>query len=149
MAPGRQVSQERALLQRLFGGMKADVQDYGRLRELLDAQFNAALLLEGPELGELASRISELTALLEKRRRERVAIARRFARTKTGPVSMSVIAARLKGEARNTFNMCCAALEAILRECKELSARNGRLLMEQRDIMQRVLGREPDTYAPA
>lgn len=140
---------DRELLQRLFGGMKADVQDYGKLRDLLDAQFNAALLLEGQQLGELAGRIGDLTALLEKRRRERVAIARRFAGTKTGQVSVSVIASRLKGEARDRFNLCCAALESVLRECKELSARNGRLLLEQRDIMQRVLGREPDTYAPA
>jgi len=36
-----------------------------------------------------------------------------------------------------------------VKECKALNMRNCRLLMDQHDIMQRVLQTEADTYAPA
>jgi flagella synthesis protein FlgN len=62
---------------------------------------------------------------------------------------MSAVAQRLQGASRSAFDNCWSALEAAVQECKALNTRNCRLLMDQHDIMQRVLQTESDTYAPA
>jgi flagella synthesis protein FlgN len=39
-------------------------------------------------------------------------------------------------------------LEALVRDCKQATVRNGNLMAEQFTIMQRLLHGEDDTYAP-
>ena len=51
--------------------------------------------------------------------------------------------------ARRGVEAAWASLESLVRECKALNARNGRLIVDQHDIMQRVLHGEADIYAPA
>jgi len=91
----------------ILAGMLGDVADYRRLRALLDAQFSAALRHRAEEISDIVGRIVELTAVLERRRRERVELAgacwparcrphafrckpyRSACRQRRGPVSMT------------------------------------------------------------
>lgn len=139
----------REALSRIFAGMRADVHDYGRLRELLEAQFTAALQHRSADIGEIGERILELTSTLEDRRRERVELAGLVLAGRSPRVSIAAVAERLQGAARETFDACWTTLEASVKECKTLNMRNCCLLMDQNDIMQRVLNAEADTYAPA
>jgi flagellar biosynthesis protein FlgN len=139
----------REAFTKIFHGMRADVHDYSRLRELLEVQFAAALRHRTEEIREVGERIVELVSVLDARRRERVQLASHLSDSRTGRVTMSSVAARLQGTSRSAFDACWSALEAAVQECKALNMRNCRLLMDQHDIMQRVLNAEADTYAPA
>ncbi|MBX5461018.1 MAG: flagellar export chaperone FlgN [Steroidobacteraceae bacterium] len=139
----------RQALARLFEGVRADTADYGVLRDLLEQQFAAALAHRSEEITALVERILEVTATLRARSKERTQLAALILGGKRNSVTMRDISARLPANARKTFDTAWQRLESLVRECKRLNARNAHLLMTQRDIMQRVLGTESDTYAPA
>lgn len=135
-------------LSRLVQGMHADMTDYRRLHELLDAQFEAALRHQSNHLIEIAEKITELVETLEQRRQERVALASML--TGSGqPVSMQDVVKLLTESSRPSLQACWQSLESQVRECKEANARNCRLLTDQHEMMRRILHREADTYAPA
>jgi flagella synthesis protein FlgN len=138
----------REAFKKIFNGMRADVRDYSVLRELLQTQFTAALQHRTDEIRDVGERITGLASLLEARRSERVDLVVAIA----GPssrASITAVAARLQGASRTAFDTCWSALEQSVKECKALNMRNCRLLMDQHDIMRRVLSTEVDTYAPA
>ncbi len=137
-----------ALLQ-ILAGMREDMQDYSRLRELLDAQFLAAIQHDSVEIASVGERIVELTARMESRRQRRVELATIIVGEPGARVSIERVAEQLRGAARTTFEASWNQLEAQLQQCKSLNQRNCRLLMDQHDIMQRVLHSENDTYAPS
>ena len=133
---------------RLVAGMRADLRDYCELRALLEAQFVAALEHRSTDICDIGERITAQVTALEQRRRERVELATLLA-PRNVQASMGAIADRLQGMSRKAFEECWQALENAVRDCKTLNMRNCRLLMDQHDLMQRVLAAEPDTYAPA
>ncbi|MGO8856086.1 MAG: flagellar export chaperone FlgN [Steroidobacteraceae bacterium] len=135
----------------ILAGMLGDVADYRRLRALLDAQFSAALRHRAEEISDIVGRIVELTAVLERRRRERVELAGALLAGKVpaSRVSLQAVSERLPATARARFDDCCATLEALVTECKRLNRRNCNLLTAQHDIMHRVLKTEAYIYAPA
>lgn len=139
----------REAIERLFRGMRADVNDYQRLRDLLEAQFDAALHHRAEEIAGIAEGISRLTEQLESRRRERVELANLLVTDKRNGVSISAVSARLPEASRRVFNACWTTLESLVEECKQLNQRNCRLMTSQYEIMRRVLDAEADTYAPA
>ncbi|AKJ30356.1 flagellar protein FlgN [Caldimonas brevitalea] len=134
-------------LARLLLGVRADLADYARLRELLQEQFDVALRHDSQQMAETAERISALTAALEARRGERVALAAELL-GKDAPVSMQRLVPLVPAPARAALQDWWQTLEALVRECKALNARNCRLMMDQHEIMQRVLHSEVHTYAP-
>lgn len=139
----------REALGRLVKGVHADLGDYRSLRELLDAQFEAALQHRAAVIGDVANRISELTARLETRRKERLVLAKVLV-GKQATVTISAVAARVPNNARPAFNEWWNALEKLVQECKRLNQRNCNLLMSQHEILQRVLQvGGGGTYAPA
>lgn len=139
----------REALGRLIKGVHADLSDYRTLRELLDAQFEAALKHRSAVITDVADRISALTSQLEKRRVERVALAKVLA-GKQGNETISAVSARLPANARPAFDEWWQALEKLVQECKRLNQRNCDLLMNQHEILQRVLQTDAGgTYAPA
>lgn len=139
----------REALGRLIKGVHADLGDYRTLRELLEAQFEAALKHRSAVITDVADRISALTAQLEKRRLERVALAKVLA-GKQGNVTIAAVSARLPANARPAFDEWWNALEKLVQECKRLNQRNCDLLMNQHEILQRVLRTDAGgTYAPA
>lgn len=139
----------REALGRLIKGVHADLGDYRMLRELLDVQFEAALKHRTAMISDIAERITELTSQLEKRRVERVALAKVLVGKQTN-VTISAVAARLPANTRTAFDEWWKTLEKLVQECKRLNQRNCTLLMNQHEILQRVLQvGGGDTYAPA
>lgn len=139
----------REALGRLVKGVHADLGDYRALRELLDVQFEAALKHRSAVITDIADRISALTAQLDKRRIERVALAKILA-GKQGNVTISAVSARLPATARPAFDEGWQTLEKLVQECKRLNQRNCDLVMNQHEILQRVLQVDGGgTYAPA
>lgn len=139
----------REALGRLIKGVHADLGDYRTLRELLDVQFEAALKHRSAVISDIADRISALTAQLDKRRAERVALAKMLV-GKQSSVTISAVSARLPANARPAFDEWWQTLEKLVQECKRLNQRNCDLLMNQHEILQRVLQTDGGgTYAPA
>lgn len=135
-------------LTRLLQDLRADLIDYGRLKELLEIQFDAALKHQSSRLGEVAADITALVDTLDGRRQERVALAGVLLGSGR-EVCMAEVFKLLPAPRRPVAQSGWEALEKLVRECKALNERNCRLLMDQHEIMQRVLNREMDTYAPA
>ncbi len=145
-------------LQRILAGVRDDLSDYRRLRELLDAQFAAALRHRADEIRDAVRGILELTAALEGRRRERVRLveevlaAERTAsgnskRPTPGP-SLLGISACLPAAMRANFDACCGKLEQLVRECKRRNRRNCHVLTAQQEVMRQVLNPGAGIYAP-
>jgi flagella synthesis protein FlgN len=138
-------------LQRVLEGLRDDLVDYGRLRELLDAQFTAALRHRADEVRGVVAQVLEVTARLERRRSERVDLVRRLLAGERDGVrpSMQALSVRLPPSIRGNFDACCTALEKLLRECKRLNRRNCHVLTAQHDMMRQALEPNACTYAPA
>ena len=136
-------------LQCLARGMQANVADYGRLRDLLQTQFALALRHDTGGLSEIATGITRLCATLEARRAERVRLVDIFAGPLVNTPRRDVIAeliAQLPGAYRAMAERLWSSLGRLAAECKALNSRNCQLLMDQHDIMQRVLHSESDIY---
>lgn len=136
----------------LAAGVYADVADYERLRERLEAQFDAALRHDNGRLARLAEEIVALCNALDERRRQRNGLLRVFATALPGmPPADAVPAllAHLPVSRRSAAASDWVTLCALVRECKALNGRNGQLLMDQHEIMQRVLTDGDGIYAPA
>jgi flagella synthesis protein FlgN len=130
----------------LMRGVGEDVRDYRLLRSLLDEQFDAALRHSTPRLTELADSLAALVDVLEQRRKERVMLVDALL---GAGAAMSATFPLLNGSARTALESGWRMLDALVHECKRLNTRNGRLMMDQQSIMQRVLRGEEQTYAPA
>jgi len=129
----------------LLEGIKADLQSYQQMLDLIAQQFEAAVRHQSERLGELAKEIGALVDVLEARRAQRVELAIRL----TGPTpSMDQVFALLKPEPRARLEAEWAQLEAMLQTAREMGRRNADLLAEQYTIMQRVLHGDDQTYEP-
>jgi len=129
----------------LLDGIKADLQSYQQMLDLIAQQFEAAVRHQSERLGELAKEIGALVDVLEARRAQRVELATRL----TGPTpSMEQVFALLKPEPRARLEADWAQLEAMLQTAREMGRRNADLLAEQYTIMQRVLHGDDQTYEP-
>jgi len=129
----------------LLDGIKADLQSYQQMLDLIAQQFEAAVRHQSERLGELAKEIGALVDVLEARRAQRVELATRL----TGPTpSMEQVFALLKPEPRARLEADWAQLEAMVQTAREMGRRNADLLAEQYTIMQRVLHGDDQTYEP-
>lgn len=144
---GSRESARPALLAKVVGSVQADQADYDRLRQLLEAQFQAALRHQSDALVDIAAQITDLVAVLEERRGQRVEAAAKLLGLQQ-PSSMVALFDLLAPAPRAALAASWDALEGLVNECKTMNLRNGRLLMGQHEIMQRVLNGESDTYAP-
>ncbi|GAB3185548.1 flagellar export chaperone FlgN [Hydrogenophaga aquatica] len=128
--------------------VRADVQDYHALRDLLDAQFEAALRHQVERVRQVCSDIAGLVDVIDQRRAERMTLA--SALTKQPPaMAHAALQRRLGAASASLLADWTRELEGLVRECKRLNLRNCSLLTEQHEIMQRVLQQEVSTYAPA
>ncbi len=129
----------------LVDGIKADLQSYQQMLDLIAQQFEAAVRHQSARLGELAKEIGALVDVLEARRAQRVELASRL----TGPQpSMEQVFALLKPAPRARLEADWAQLEAMVQTAREMGRRNAELLAEQYTIMQRVLHGDDQTYEP-
>ncbi|MFA7097679.1 MAG: flagellar protein FlgN [Gammaproteobacteria bacterium] len=134
-------------LARFVKGVQMDLDGYRQLRALLDEQFQAALRHQAEPLRDIARRIEALVDAMEARRRERVALVGHLCGAANSGAIQQVFA-MLPERTRVKVQAWWDALDGLVRECKTLNARNGRLLMEQYEIMRRLMGEESDIYAP-
>ena len=130
----------------LMRGVGQDLRDYRRLKALLEEQFMAALRHQTALLKDLAARVATMVEVLELRRRERVALVGLVAGV---GAQMGAIFPLLADGERGALESGWKLLNAVVNECKQLNARNGRLITDQQGIMQRVLHGEEQVYAPA
>ena len=129
----------------LLDGIKADLQSYQQMLDLIAQQFEAAIRHQSERLGEIAQEIGALVDVLEARRAQRVDLATRL----IGPQpSMDQVFALLKPEARARLEADWAQLEGMVQTAREMGRRNADLLAEQYTIMQRVLHGDDQTYEP-
>lgn len=134
-------------LDAILAGLFADVGGYRALRELLDAQFDAALRHDSARIADVGERITALASAMHVRRAERVGLAARLVGRPVG--TPDAVFGLMAGPARERAESSWRELERHVSECKALNERNCRLLMEQHEIMRRVLDGEAGTYAPA
>ena len=129
----------------LLDGIKADLQSYQQMLDLIAQQFEAAIRHQSERLGEIAKEIGDLVDVLEARRAQRVELATRL----VGPQpSMEQVFTLLKPEARARLEADWAELEGMVQAAREMGRRNADLLAEQYTIMQRVLHGDDQTYEP-
>ena len=130
---------------RLLDGIQADLGACGAIRDLLEHQFQAALRHRGAELSTLAAQLTPELDAMEQRRLQRVQLVRAL----LGPqATMDDLFGSLPALLRTRGQAAWEQLEALVRDCKQATARNGNLMAEQFTIMQRLLHGEDDTYAP-
>lgn len=129
-------------------GLNADLVDYGELKKLLEAQFDAALHHQSARLAELADTIVSLTETIDGRRRERMELVGALLEGDPEP-SMDKVFALLPEKPSRMLQEWWSELENLARDCKAQNARACSLIMDQHEIMQRVLNGEADIYVPA
>ena len=130
---------------RLLDGVQADLGACGTIRDLLERQFQAALRHRGVELATLAGQLTPELDAMEQRRQQRVQLVRAL----LGPqATMDELFGSLPAPQRTRGQTDWDKLEALVRDCKQATTRNGNLMAEQFTIMQRLLHGEDDTYAP-
>lgn len=134
-------------LQRVADGITADLGDYGRLRTLLADQFDAVVRHDSGRVAGIGEAIAALASEIDRRRAERVDLSSRLSGAK-GADAMQRVFELLPAAARSRIEGSWKLLEVLVRECKAMNLRNCDLLMNQYEIMQRVLNNEADTYAP-
>lgn len=129
----------------LLDGIKADLQSYQQMLDLIAQQFEAAIRHQSERLGEIAKEIGALVDVLEARRAQRVELATRLVGSQP---SMEQVFTLLKPEARARLEADWAELEGMVQTAREMGRRNADLLAEQYTIMQRVLHGDDQTYEP-
>ncbi|HET9643004.1 MAG TPA: flagellar export chaperone FlgN [Burkholderiaceae bacterium] len=135
-----------AALRRLLQGIEADTAACAQLKPLLQQQFDAALRHNAQALAALAMQITALVESMGANRAERVALLKRLVDA-SGEDAMERCLARLPEPLRAPWRERWDGLCASVAECKRLNVRNGQLLMDQYEIIQRVIGVAEVTYA--
>ena len=129
----------------LLDDVQRDLREAHAIHTLLERQFEAALRHRSMELAALAEELGPLLDAMEARRQQRLRLVRALLGAQA---SMADHIAALAPAARATFQAAWSELEALVRSCKDATARNGALLAEQYSVMQRVLHGEEGLYAP-
>lgn len=124
---------------RLAQGMQQDLKAYEALRELLKAQFHAALSHDTAAMEQLAQRISAQAQQLAQSTQERSEHVSALLPAGTPP-SMRAAFALLKAPLQQQMQGLWTQLEALVQECKAMNLRNCELIMEQAQLMQQVIG---------
>lgn len=130
---------------RLLDGIQHDLQACGVIHELLERQFQAALRHRAAELGVLADELMPQLDAMEQRRQQRVQLVRALHGADAG---MDELLNALPDAQRNRAAGDWERLEQLVRDCKQATTRNGKLMAEQYSVMQRVLHGEDQLYAP-
>lgn len=130
----------------LLRDLQADRSAYAQLRELLEAQFQAALRHRAQALQESAEEILALVEQLNAHTRQRGLLLRQLLGSH-GEASMGRLLQRLPASVAQTLGGLCTALQEQVNECKALNQRNCQLITEQQALMRRVMGVGEELYA--
>lgn len=132
----------------LSRGLNQDLLAYRRLKEQLEAEFDAAMYHDSSRLAAISEVVENLAGEIEIRRQERVdLVAWLFGDDKNA--RMEQVFSLLPEAPSKMFRAWWSELEGLVHDCKTQNARLCRLLTDQHEIMQRILGDQEDIYAPA
>lgn len=136
------------LMLALSRGINRDLIAYRRLKEMLDAQFAAAMYHDAPRLAAAGQAVEQLAGEIELRRQERVDLVRQLF-DGDSQARMEQVFALLPEAPARMFRSWWSELETLVRDCKGMNERLCHLLTDQQEIMQRLLGDNEDIYVPA
>lgn len=131
----------------LSRGINRDLVSYRRLKELLDSQFDAAMHHDAVRLVAAGLAVEQLAGEIEVRRQERIDLLRQLFDSDSR-ASMEQVFELLPEAPSRMFRNWWSTLEAMVRDCKAQNERTCRLLTDQQEIMQRILGDREDIYVP-
>ncbi len=131
-------------LRRFIDDLNADLSAYRRLAQMFDAQFAAALRLDGGALTRAAEGIAHEVGLLDERRRMRGGVGH----VQLDAARQAALRAQATAAQRTAIEARYAELEKAVKRCKAQAVRNGNLLASQFEMMQQLLYGEKHTYAP-
>lgn len=132
----------------LSRGLNQDLLAYRRLKEQLAAEFDAAMYHDSARLAAISEVVEQLAGEIESRRQERVdLVSQLFDNDRNA--RMEQVFSLLPEAPSRMFRGWWSELESLVHECKAQNARICRLLTDQQEIMQRILGDREDIYAPA
>ncbi|CAM3557516.1 flagellar export chaperone FlgN [Paracidovorax anthurii] len=134
-------------LLRLMQGVRADLDGYRQLSALLERQHAAALRHDAQALPEVTEGIVALVDAMEPRSRERTGIVRSLC-GRADAEGMRLVLASMPEAARNTLSGWWDALEPLVRDCHAQNLRTRQLMVDQSEVMRRVLQEEQGVYAP-
>ena len=145
-APPRRPGGSRQAAALLLQDLRNDLQEARQLRVLLNLQFDALLKHDPKPLPALAVDIVASIERMQQRRARRVALVLRLVGPRAG---MAEVLAGLSPSLKTMGEAWWAALQELVRDCKDANLRNCALLTQQHELMQRVLEPDSDLYAPA
>ena len=132
-------------LRLLMKGVAEDVKAYRTLQTLLEQQFHAALRYQATPLSELAAQITALVEALEQTRRQRLVLVEHLLGAGS---TMAAVFPLVSDSPRTALESGWQLLEQLVLDCKQRNLRNSKLMMEQQDMMQKIMHGEEQIYAP-
>ncbi|KMN38308.1 MULTISPECIES: flagellar export chaperone FlgN [Chromobacterium] len=138
------MNREQAFKQ-LLATVQQDLQGYRQLEQLLEQQFSAALAHQTETLKQLGDDIVGQCDTLQASRDQRLQLAGRLlgdGRAASMDAVLKLLPVAVEPACRQRWD----ALVAQIRQCQTLNLRNGQLLQQQQELMNRVLNGDSDVY---
>ncbi|RFA30716.1 flagellar protein FlgN [Alkalilimnicola ehrlichii] len=147
------MNQTQKLLSVVADDIQADLREYSRIRELMEALYDGLLERDSVRIGTLNGEIAELTeqAKLRAERRSKILIAFRLEADADGMQRLfSAFNEPLKTHVTDNWQQ----LGDQIAECQRLNNRNGKLLAMHQEILGQLMGtkdpsqlyQEPESY---
>lgn len=144
------MSRSEKLLGVIGDDIRQDCEDYARLRDLMQAQYQNLLQRDGASIESANQAIDALVEAARVRAQRRSKILAAFRLSADAAGIQRLIESRPE-PVRNQLAQAWSQARVLAGECKQLNERNGALLAMQQDILKQLLGGEGNRaqlYAP-
>lgn len=144
------MSRSEKLLGVIGDDIRQDCEDYARLRDLMQAQYQNLLQRDGASIESANQTIDALVEAARVRAQRRSKILAAF-RLSADAAGMQRLIESRPEPVRNQLAQAWSQAGVLAGECKQLNERNGALLAMQQDILKQLLGGEDNRaqlYAP-
>lgn len=127
----------------LLNNIQSDRKSYIKLTTLLKQQQKMIIERNADAIDDLNQHMTKIYDALAKSTQVRMAVLREL-RIPAHAEGMSFLFSRLPASLHIQAKNMWSDLEVRVRECKELNARNTHILTMQQEIVNSILGNEPD-----
>lgn len=144
------MSRSEKLLGVIGDDIRQDCEDYARLRDLMQAQYQNLRQRDGASIESANQAIDALVEAARVRAQRRSKILAAF-RLSADAAGMQRLIESRPEPVRNQLAQAWSQAGVLAGECKQLNERNGALLAMQQDILKQLLGGEDNRaqlYAP-